>query len=72
VQEIAGVIFTKKREYKETLFWPLNAEVLVHKLRSNIKGTGFDPLTMAHVIQNDVDEFANRRKKWLLLKILLT
>jgi ATP-dependent protease ClpP protease subunit len=60
VQEIAGVIFTKGDTRK--LFLALNAEVLVHKLRSTLKGTGFDPLTMAHVIQNDVDEFTNSKK----------
>jgi hypothetical protein len=46
--KIAGVIFKGIQE--ETLF-TLNAEVLVRKLESTLKGTGFDPLTMAHVIQ---------------------
>jgi hypothetical protein len=46
--KIAGVIFTKGIQ-EETL--TLNAEVLVRKLESTLKGTGFDPLTMAHVIQ---------------------
>jgi hypothetical protein len=47
--KIAGVIFTKGIQ-EETLC-TLNAEVLVRKLESTLKGTGFDPLTMAHVIQ---------------------
>jgi hypothetical protein len=46
--KIAGVIFTKGIQ-EETLSG--NAEVLVRKLESTLKGTGFDPLTMAHVIQ---------------------
>jgi hypothetical protein len=48
--KIAGVIFTKGIQ-EETLSGTLNAEVLVRKLESTLKGTGFDPLTMAHVIQ---------------------
>jgi hypothetical protein len=47
--KIAGVIFKGIQE--ETLSGTLNAEVLVRKLESTLKGTGFDPLTMAHVIQ---------------------
>jgi hypothetical protein len=43
-------IFTKGIQ-EETLSGTLNAEVLVRKLESTLKGTGFDPLTMAHVIQ---------------------
>jgi hypothetical protein len=57
--KIAGVIFTKG--YKRKLSGTLNAEVLVRKLESTLKGTGFDPLTMAHVIQG-ADEFTNSKK----------
>jgi hypothetical protein len=46
--KIAGVIFTKGIQGNS---FTLNAEVLVRKLESTLKGTGFDPLTMAHVIQ---------------------
>jgi hypothetical protein len=47
--KIAGVIFTKDTRGNSS--GTLNAEVLVRKLESTLKGTGFDPLTMAHVIQ---------------------
>jgi hypothetical protein len=50
----------------------LNAEVLVRKLESTLKGTGFDPLTMAHVIQGAMLMSLPTARKWLISKILLT
>jgi hypothetical protein len=69
--KIAGVIFTKGIQ-EETLSGTLNAEVLVRKLESTLKGTGFDPLTMAHVIQGAMLMSLPTAKKMVNLKILLT
>jgi hypothetical protein len=68
--KIAGVIFTKGIQ-EETL-GTLNAEVLVRKLESTLKGTGFDPLTMAHVIQGAMLMSLPTARKMVNLKILLT
>jgi hypothetical protein len=68
--KIAGVIFTKGIQ-EETLSGTLNAEVLV-QVRVNIKGTGFDPLTMAHVIQGAMLMSLPTARKMVNLKILLT
>jgi hypothetical protein len=61
--KIAGVIFTKGIQ-EETLSG--NAEVLVRKLESTLKGTGFDPLTMAHVIQGAMLMSLPTARKWLI------
>jgi hypothetical protein len=70
VQKIAGVIFTKGIQ-EETLSGTLNGSIST-QVRVNIKRTGFDPLTMAHVIQGAMLMSLPTARKMVNLKILLT
>jgi hypothetical protein len=64
--KIAGVIFTKG--YKRKLFWHSKRGSISTQVRVNIKGTGFDPLTMAHVIQGAMLMSLPTARKWLISK----
>jgi hypothetical protein len=68
--KIAGVIFTKGIQGNS--FWHSKRGSISTQVRVNIKGTGFDPLTMAHVIQGAMLMSLPTARKMVNLKILLT